>query len=44
MSVYLYAILVRHISKFIRTGELENCIAWATELPPSYGLARCAKT
>ncbi len=44
MSVYLYAILVRHISKFIRTGELGNCIAWATELPPSYGVARYAKT
>ncbi len=43
-SVYLYAILVRHMSIFIRILELGNCRAWATELPPSYGLARYAKT
>jgi hypothetical protein len=38
MSVYLYAVLVRHISIFIRIFELGNYKASATELPPSYSM------
>ena len=33
----------QHIHNYCRF-ELGNCMAWAPELPPSYGLARYAKT
>jgi hypothetical protein len=44
-SLFLYNTRAthQHFHNYCRF-ELGNCIDWATELPPSYGLARYAET